>query len=61
MQETSWNVLQVLPEAIIIIDNDRGIQYMDLAAMTLFEVSDVSKDVGKPFTILPVGRALMTY
>jgi nitrogen-specific signal transduction histidine kinase len=53
--------LEVLPEAIILVDNNHVIQFMNLAAVRLFKISDVATFLGTSFSTFPGGSGLMTY
>ncbi len=61
MEETNWNVLQILPEAIVIVDHEHNIQFMNSAAIALFGVFDVGDFTSKPLSTLSGGAGLMTY
>ncbi|HRQ38674.1 MAG TPA: hypothetical protein PLD25_12270 [Chloroflexota bacterium] len=61
MEEIFGKALLVVPEAIIIVDNDHNVQFMNLAAVTLFEVSDPLSVLGNSFSMLPGGSGLKTY
>jgi nitrogen-specific signal transduction histidine kinase len=61
LQHQSQLALQVLPEAIILLDSNLVIQFVNAAAIRLFEISDVATHLGTSFSTFPGGSGLMTY
>ena len=53
--------LEVLPEAIILVDINHVIQFVNVAAVHLFKISDGAAVLGTPFSSFPGGSGLMNY
>lgn len=61
MDDLGWEILQALPEPVIFVDIDQAIQFMNPAAVELFEISEIDVVIGTSFNFLLGGRGLRTY
>jgi len=61
LHQNSQLALEVFPEAIILVDNNHVIQFINSAAIRLFRISDVVTLLGTSVSTFPGCSGLMTY
>ncbi len=61
LRQNGQLALEVLPAAIILVDKNHFIQFINSAAVRLFEILDVAVVLGTSFSTIPGGSGLMTY
>ena len=61
LHQNGQRALEVFPEAIILVDKNHVIQFINSAAVRLFKVPDAAIVLGTSFSSFPGGSGLMTY
>jgi PAS domain-containing protein len=61
MDNPARAALDALPRALVIVDEHHSIQFINSAAVKLFEIPDSQNILGRPFSAFPGGTGLMTF
>ncbi|MBE2221652.1 MAG: PAS domain-containing protein [Anaerolineae bacterium] len=61
MDDLGWEILKALPEPVIFVDAEHAVQFINPAAVKLFEIRDVDDVIGTAFKLFPGGTGLMTH